>query len=114
MAPIIQEAKKHSNEFEVKVCLTGQHKEMLQQVMQFFQLKDDYNLSLMKPNQTLFDITAEGLRALEKILHDFTPDLVIVQGDTTTAFISALAAFYRKIKIAHIEAGLRSFDKYSP
>ena len=114
MAPIIHEAIKHEDKLEIKICLTGQHKEMLQQVMDFFQLKEDYNLNLMKHNQTLFDITADGLRLLEKVLNDFLPDLVIVQGDTTTAFTSALAAFYKKIKIAHIEAGLRSFDKYSP
>lgn len=114
MAPIVQESKRHPNEFDVKVCLTGQHKEMLEQVMEFFQLKEDYNLSLMRPNQTLFDITAEGLRSLEQVLNEFEPDLVVVQGDTTTAFTSALAAFYKKIKIAHIEAGLRSFNKYSP
>ena len=114
MAPIVHEAKKHDDKLETKICLTGQHKEMLQQVMDFFQLKEDYNLHLMKPNQTLFDITADGLRSLEEVLNNFHPDLVIVQGDTTTAFTSALAAFYKKIKIAHIEAGLRSFDKYSP
>jgi len=114
MAPIIHEAFKHTDKLEIKICLTGQHKEMLEQVMDFFQLKEDYNLHLMKPNQTLFDITADGLRSLEKVLDDFLPDLVIVQGDTTTAFTAALAAFYKKIKIAHIEAGLRSFDKYSP
>jgi UDP-N-acetylglucosamine 2-epimerase (non-hydrolysing) len=114
MAPVIHEAIKHDDKLEIKICLTGQHKEMLQQVMDFFQLKEDYDLHLMKHNQTLFDITADGLRSLEKVLNDFLPDLVIVQGDTTTAFTSALAAFYKKIKIAHIEAGLRSFDKYSP
>src|SRR5215831_13029553 len=114
MAPIIHEANKYADKLNVKICLTGQHKEMLQQVLDFFHLKEDYNLHLMKPNQTLFDITADGLRSLEKVLNDFQPDLVIVQGDTTTAFTSALAAFYKQIKIAHIEAGLRSFDKYSP
>ena len=114
MAPIIHEAYKRTDKLGVKICLTGQHKEMLQQVMEFFDLKEDYNLHLMKPNQTLFDITADGLRSLEKILNELSPDLVIVQGDTTTAFTSALAAFYKQIKIAHIEAGLRSFDKYSP
>ncbi|HNP24055.1 MAG TPA: UDP-N-acetylglucosamine 2-epimerase (non-hydrolyzing) [Panacibacter sp.] len=114
MAPIIHEAKKHADELEVKVCVTGQHKEMLQQVMDFFQLTEDYNLHLMKPGQTLFDITADGLRALEKMLDDYTPDIMLVQGDTTTVFTAALAAFYKKIKIGHIEAGLRSFDKYSP
>lgn len=114
MAPVIHEVKNYADKFEAKICLTGQHKEMLQQVMDFFQLKEDYNLHLMKPNQTLFDITADALRALETTLTEFNPDLVLVQGDTTTAFTSALAAFYKKIKIAHIEAGLRSFDKYSP
>lgn len=114
MAPIIHEAKKHEDKLDVKVCLTGQHREMLQQVMHFFQLKEDYNLDLMKPDQTLFDITADTLRSLEKVLNDFHPDLVMVQGDTTTAFSAALAGFYKKIKIAHIEAGLRSFDNYSP
>lgn len=114
MAPIIHEAKKHNDKLEIKICVTGQHKEMLQQVIDFFQLKEDYNLHLMKPGQTLFDITADGLRALEKMLDDYTPDIILVQGDTTTVFTAALAAFYKKIKIGHIEAGLRSFDKYSP
>jgi UDP-N-acetylglucosamine 2-epimerase (non-hydrolysing) len=114
MAPILHEAYKHADKLDVKICLTGQHKEMLQQVMDFFELREDYNLHLMKRNQTLFDITADGLRSLEKILSDVQPELVIVQGDTTTAFTSALAAFYKQLKIAHIEAGLRSFNKYSP
>lgn len=114
MAPIIHEAKKHEDKLEIKICITGQHKEMLQQVMDFFQLKEDYNLHLMKPDQTLFDITANGLRALEKMLDEYHPDIILVQGDTTTVFTAALAAFYKKIKIGHVEAGLRSFDKYSP
>lgn len=114
MAPIIHEAKKFPDVFEVKICLTGQHKEMLQQVMDFFKLQEDFDISLMKPNQTLFDITADALKGIENVLEQYTPDLVLVQGDTTTAFVGALAAYYKKIKIAHIEAGLRSFDKYAP
>ncbi len=114
MAPIIHEAKKHPAIFDVVICVTGQHKEMLQHVMDFFELKADIDLALMKPNQTLFDITADALRGLEKVLADQQPDLVLVQGDTTTAFAGALAAYYKKIKVAHIEAGLRSHDKYAP
>lgn len=114
MAPIIHAAKKQPENFDVKICLTGQHKEMLHHVMEFFELTADVDLALMKPNQTLFDITADALRSMEKVLNDFSPDIVLVQGDTTTAFVGALAAFYKKIKVAHIEAGLRSFDKYAP
>lgn len=114
MAPIIHAAKKHPELFNVKICLTGQHKEMLYSVMDFFELKADTDLALMKPNQTLFDITADAIRGLEKVLNEFTPDIVLVQGDTTTAFAGALAAYYKKIKVAHIEAGLRSHDKYAP
>ena len=114
LAPLIQACSQYKKELEVKICLTGQHKEMLQQVMDFFQLKADYDLNLMKHNQTLFDITADGLKLIENVLSEYAPDLVVVQGDTTTTFVAALAAFYKKIKVAHIEAGLRSFDKYSP
>ncbi len=113
MAPLIFACKKNKA-FEVKICLTGQHKEMLNQVLHFFQIEGDYNLELMQPDQTLFDITAQGLILIQKVLEDFSPDLVLVQGDTTSAFIGALAAFYKKIKVAHIEAGLRSYNKYSP
>lgn len=113
MAPLITACKKNKS-FEVKVCLTGQHKEMLNQVLQFFQIEGDYNLELMQANQTLFDITAKALLSINSVFEDFSPDLVLVQGDTTTAFAGALAAFYKKIKVAHIEAGLRSFNKYSP
>ena len=82
--------------------------------MDFFQLRADYDLQLMKPDQTLFDVTANGLLLLKEIIEQCQPDAVLVQGDTTTAFVGALAAFYKKIKIVHIEAGLRSFDKFSP
>lgn len=114
MAPIIKEGYQFSEQLNIKIAVTGQHKEMLFQVMDFFELKADYDLALMKPNQSLFSITADALVGLETILSDFIPDWVIVQGDTTTAFAGALAAFYKKIKVAHVEAGLRSFDKYAP
>ena len=113
LAPVIRTCYQ-SNQLSVKICLTGQHKEMLYQVMDFFQLKADYDLQLMKPDQTLFDITANGLLLIENVLDECKPDLIVVQGDTTTTFVAALAAFYKKIKVAHVEAGLRSFDKYSP
>jgi UDP-N-acetylglucosamine 2-epimerase (non-hydrolysing) len=114
LAPLVLEFKKHPDLFDTKVCITAQHREMLDQVMGFFELKADYDLDLMKPDQTLFDITAKGLKGLEKVLEKIVPDIIFVQGDTTTAFIGALAGYYKKIKIAHIEAGLRSGNKYSP
>jgi len=114
MAPVIHECYKHPNQLETKICITGQHKEMLDQVLDFFQLKGDYDLELMKPDQTLFDLTSKGLLAIQKVLNEYEPDIVIVQGDTTTALAGALAAFYKKTKLAHVEAGLRSGDKYSP
>lgn len=114
MAPLINEAHKHTGELSVSICITGQHREMLNPIMDFFQLKADYDLSLMKPNQTLFDITADSIRKLEKVLEENNPDIILVQGDTTTAMTGALAGFYKKIKIGHIEAGLRSFNKYAP
>lgn len=113
MAPVILECARRP-EFEVKVAVTAQHRQMLDQVLQFFGIVPDYDLGLMKPNQSLFDITADGLRKLEPVLDEVKPDVVFVQGDTTTAFIGALAAYYKKIKVAHIEAGLRSYNKYSP
>ena len=114
MAPIIHACRKHPDRLQIKVCLTGQHREMLDQVMRFFELTGDYNLELMQPNQTLYDITARCLTLLQSVLREWEPDLVLVQGDTTSAFAGALAAFYAKVSIAHIEAGLRSHEKYSP
>ena len=101
-------------ELDIKVCVTGQHRQMLDQVLSFFEIAPDYDLDLMKQNQSLFEFTANCLKSLEFVLDDFNPDLIFVQGDTVTAFVGALAGFYKKIKIAHIEAGLRSFNKYSP
>lgn len=113
MAPLILEFKNHP-EFHFSVCITAQHREMLDQVIDFFDISIDYDLDLMQPNQSLFDITANGLKKLESVLSDYNPDLIFVQGDTTTAFIGALAGYYMKIKVVHIEAGLRSHNKFSP
>lgn len=114
MAPIIKECQKHSEEIETKVCVTGQHKEMLFQVLDFFRITPDFDLALMQQNQTLFDVTANALKGIEKVLDQYTPDVILVQGDTTTAMTGALAGYYKKIKVAHVEAGLRSGDIYAP
>ncbi len=113
LAPVIQVLKKEKN-FETIVCSTGQHREMLKQVLEIFDLRIDDDLDLMKPNQTLFDITSNSLIRLKDSIEKYQPDILMVQGDTTTAFTSALAAFYKQIKIAHIEAGLRSYDVLHP
>ena len=113
MAPLIRECKKH-NSFITKVCVTAQHRELLDQVLKFFKIKPDFDLKLMKPGQSLFDITSDAVKSMEKVLDSFKPNLILVQGDTTTAFVGALCGFYEKAKIGHIEAGLRSFNKYSP
>ena len=113
MAPLILKAKNDSL-FVVSVCVTGQHNEMLHQVLDFFKITPDYNINIMTHDQSLFDITADILKELEIVLVKENPNLVLVQGDTTTAFIGALGAFYMKIPVAHIEAGLRSNNKFSP
>jgi len=114
MAPLYLEFKEVLNNFDVKMCVTAQHRQMLDQVLEFFDIVPDYDLNLMKPNQSLFDITADILKSIEQVLDDYKPDIILVQGDTTTAFAGALSAFYKKIKIAHVEAGLRSCNKHSP
>lgn len=113
MAPLILQCREEKS-FVVKVCLTAQHRTMLDQVLEFFSIIPDLDLALMKPGQSLFDITVESLRGLEKVITQEQPDLILVQGDTTTAFAGALAAFYKGVKVAHIEAGLRSGNKQSP
>jgi len=113
LAPLILKMQKDSF-FKIKVCITAQHREMLDQILYFFNIKPDYDLDLMQPNQTLFDITAKALKGLESVLKDCAPDLIFVQGDTTSVLAGALAGFYSKIKVAHLEAGLRSGDKLSP
>jgi UDP-N-acetylglucosamine 2-epimerase (non-hydrolysing) len=113
MAPVIMELKKHP-EIETRVFVTGQHREMLDQVNELFNIVPDRDLKLMKPAQTLTHITTASLEGLEKVFEEDKPDLVLVQGDTTTSFASALAAFYQKIAVGHIEAGLRTDNKYDP
>lgn len=113
MAPLILKAK-GDRTFDVRVCVTGQHKEMLDQVMDFFGIVPDYDLKVMRKGQSLSDITSDVLKGLEPVFIAESPDFAMVQGDTTTAFTGALASFYHKIPVAHIEAGLRSHNKYSP
>src|SRR5574344_1926246 len=114
MAPLVLEFKKYVEKFETIVCVTGQHREMLDQVLQLFQIVPDYDLNIMKPNQDLYDITNRILLGLRDVLNQVNPDIVFVHGDTTTSTASALAAFYRQIPVAHIEAGLRTYNIYSP
>ena len=113
LAPVIQKFRELEN-LETKVILTGQHQEMVAQVMQLFKLKADQNLNIMQPKQSLTDITCRSLQGLEKLFQEIKPQLVIVQGDTTTAFAATLAAFYQKIPVGHVEAGLRTNDIYDP
>ncbi len=113
-APLIQQLGKAEGNFRVKVCVTAQHKEMLDQVLQFFRINPDINLHIMKPNQSLFGLTSDSLREIEAEMKNNPSDLVFVQGDTTTALIGALAGFYSGVKVAHLEAGLRSGYKRSP
>lgn len=114
MAPLVLALKKHSTVIESRVCVTAQHRGMLDQVLAIFNIKPDFDLNIMKNNQDLYDITEKILVGMKEILSEYEPDIVFVHGDTTTAFVTALCAFYRKIQIAHVEAGLRSNDLYSP
>ncbi|MBE6813971.1 MAG: UDP-N-acetylglucosamine 2-epimerase (non-hydrolyzing) [Ruminococcaceae bacterium] len=113
MCPVVKELNKRKNINSV-VCLTGQHREMLRQVMDVFKLKEDYNLDIMKPNQTLSMITASILEKMDDIISKEKPGLILVHGDTSTAFVAALAAFYHQIPIGHVEAGLRTYNLKSP
>ncbi|MCQ4035413.1 non-hydrolyzing UDP-N-acetylglucosamine 2-epimerase [Kaistella montana] len=113
MAPLVKEFQKHAK-FETKVCVTAQHREMLDQVLEFFEIQPDYDLDLMKPNQNLYTLTADLITGLQPVLEDFKPDYVYVHGDTTTSSVAALAAFYAGAKVCHVEAGLRTHDKWSP
>jgi UDP-N-acetylglucosamine 2-epimerase (non-hydrolysing) len=113
LAPLILKFRENNN-FESRICVTGQHKEMLEQVLRIFNINPDYDLRIMKENQSLFYITSETLKKLETVLIKEKPDLVIVQGDTTTTSVASLSAYYQKIKIAHVEAGLRTEDKFNP
>jgi UDP-N-acetylglucosamine 2-epimerase (non-hydrolysing) len=113
MAPVLHELRKHAG-IEPRVCVTGQHREMLDQVLSLFEIVPDHDLNIMQENQTLADTTARVLTELDPVLEREQPDWVLVQGDTTTAMAAALAAFYRRIPVGHVEAGLRTHDKYQP
>lgn len=114
MAPLVLELKKHPDKFETIVTVTAQHREMLDQVLETFQITPDYDLNIMIERQTLVDVTTRGLAGLDAVLKEVTPDIILVHGDTTTTFIASLAAFYNQIAIGHVEAGLRTGNKYSP
>ncbi len=114
MAPLVKELQKHPDRFETIVCVTGQHREMLDQVLRLFEIVPDYDLNIMKPGQDLYDITARVLLDLRDVLKETQPDVVFVHGDTTTSMAAALAAFYQQIAVAHVEAGLRTHQIYSP
>ena len=113
MAPLVKELEKRNN-MESVVCVTAQHRQMLDQVLEAFRIRPDYDLNIMKHGQTLSDITTAALQGMEGVIRETKPDIVLVHGDTTTAFAAALAAFYQQVPIGHVEAGLRTYDKYSP
>lgn len=114
MAPLVKEFQKHPDQFETIVCVTGQHREMLDQVLHLFDIKPDYDLNIMKQGQDLYDVTARVLVGMRDVLKEARPDVVLVHGDTTTSTASALAAFYQQIPVGHVEAGLRTHNIYSP
>ncbi len=114
LAPVIHELRNDPENFKVTICITAQHREMLDQVLSFFEIKPDFDMNIMQPNQDLFSLSAAILTGLKPILDEVKPDFVFVHGDTSTTLFASLACFYAKIKIGHIEAGLRTFDKFSP
>ncbi|MCC8145754.1 MAG: UDP-N-acetylglucosamine 2-epimerase (non-hydrolyzing) [Bacteroidales bacterium] len=114
MAPLVKEFQKYPDNFDVKVCMTGQHRQMLDQVLEVFGIAPDYDLDIMSPNQDLYDISSKVLLGMRDVIKAFLPDIVFVHGDTTTSMVTSIAAFYQQIKIAHVEAGLRTYNLYSP
>lgn len=114
MAPLVNEFRKHAKAFETRVCVTAQHREMLDQVLEFFSIEPDYDLNLMRPDQDLYSLTGAIVGGLKPILEEFRPDFVYVHGDTTTAMASSLAAFYSGARVCHVEAGLRTYNMYAP
>lgn len=114
MAPLVREFRKNVTDFDTKVCVTAQHREMLDQVLDFFEIEPDFDLNLMKPGQNLYDLTAQIIVNLKPILEEFKPDFVYVHGDTTTTMAASIAAFYSGAKVCHVEAGLRTYNKWSP
>ena len=113
MCPLVNELKSRKN-VETVVCVTGQHRQMLDQVLDVFNVVPDYDLSIMKAGQTLFDITTHILNKIGEVLDEVKPDVVLVHGDTSTTFVTALACFYKQIEVGHVEAGLRTYNIYSP
>jgi UDP-N-acetylglucosamine 2-epimerase (non-hydrolysing) len=114
MAPLVQEFQKHPQDFNTKVCVTAQHREMLDQVLDFFNITPDFDLDLMKPGQNLYSLTADIITRMKPVLEVFNPDYVFVHGDTSTTMATSIAAFYNQSKVCHVEAGLRTNDKWSP
>ncbi len=114
MCPLVKEFQKYPEDFETVVCVTGQHREMLDQVLEIFEIRPDYDLNIMKQGQDLYDVTARVLTGMRDVLKEARPDVVLVHGDTTTSTAAALAAFYQQIPVGHIEAGLRTHNIYSP
>ena len=114
MAPLVKEFQKYPEKFDLKVCVTGQHRRMLDQVLEVFDICPDYDLNIMAPNQDLYDITSKVLLGMRDVLKEFQPEIVFVHGDTTTSMATTIAAFYQQTKVAHVEAGLRTYDLYSP
>jgi len=114
MAPLVLELKKYSDEIESIVTVTAQHRQMLDQVLELFEIKPDHDLNIMKDRQTLTGVTVRALEGLDQIMKDVKPDIVLVHGDTTTTFVASLTAFYNQIAVGHVEAGLRTWNKYSP
>ena len=114
MAPLVKEYQKYPESFQTIVCVTGQHRQMLDQVLQLFEITPDYDLNIMKQGQDLYDITARVLTGMRDVLKEAQPDVVLVHGDTTTSTAAALAAFYQQIPVGHVEAGLRTHNIYSP
>lgn len=114
MAPVVKELQRYPHQFETKVCVTAQHRQMLDQVLDLFEIRPDYDLDIMKPGQSLTDVTCNVLQGLAPVLDEFRPDVVLVHGDTTTTMAASLAAYYQKIDVGHVEAGLRTGNIYSP
>jgi len=114
MAPLVKEFLRNPDVYETKVCVTAQHRQMLDQVLEVFDIKPDYDLNIMAPNQDLYDVTSKVLLGMRPVLKEFAPDVVLVHGDTTTSMAAGLAAFYQQIKVAHVEAGLRTYNLQSP
>ena len=114
MSPLVKELQRRSDEFEVSVAVTAQHREMLDMVLNLFEIRPDHDLDIMKHGQTISDITSRVLKGMEDVLEKDRPDILLVHGDTTTTFAASLAGFYKQVAVGHVEAGLRTYNKYPP